>query len=254
MSYKSLALTRVAQKGSKLLRILRVSAYRRAWLQSGVAAGVEHTRVLQRLQGIATIVDVGANRGQFSLVARSVYPDARIFAFEPLAGAVKVWRRVFADDNAAILTNAALGPIDGQAEIHISARDDSSSLLAITSKQSEIFPGTEEAGIEQIEICRLAHVLSRADLKGPALLKIDVQGFEIQVLEGCEDLLTEFSWVYVECSFIELYKDQSLAGDVICWLRARGFDIAGAYNTYVDDCGRAIQADLLFCRQGWAGS
>jgi Methyltransferase FkbM domain len=58
-------------------------------------------------------------------------------------------------------------------------------------------------------------VLDRKDIEKPALLKLGVQGFERQALEGCRSLLSIFSYVYAECSFVELYAGQSLAHEVI---------------------------------------
>ena len=79
-----------------------------------------------------------------------------------------------------------------------------------------------------------------------ALLKIDVQGFEMEVLKGCNSMLDYFSWVYVECSFIELYEGQALANEVIDYLHTHGFKLAGIYNMSYDRSGIAIQADFLF--------
>ncbi|MHB8311541.1 MAG: FkbM family methyltransferase [Metallibacterium sp.] len=80
------------------------------------------------------------------------------------------------------------------------------------------------------------------------MLKLDVQGYELQALRGCETLLEAFAWVYCECSFVELYAGQALADAVIAWLRARGFGLLGAYNMANDRDGRVVQADFLFGR------
>ena len=76
----------------------------------------------------------------------------------------------------------------------------------------------------------------------------DVQGFELQALAGCEDVLERFAWVYVECSFMELYAGQAFADAVIAWLRERGLRLAGVYNMAYDGEGHAVQADFLFGR------
>jgi len=87
------------------------------------------------------------------------------------------------------------------------------------------------------------------EIVSPALLKLDVQGYELSALRGCEDLLQAFAWVYVERSFMELYKGQALADDVIAWLRERGYNLSGVYNMAYDRNGRAVQADFLFSRR-----
>jgi len=228
----------------KLLAILKASPYRRA-LAKGAAAGVEHEKVLRNLQCNA-VVDVGANRGQFSLVARRCYPEASIFAFEPLHAPAETFRKVFSGDGRIKLFPAAIGPVAGDMTIHVSQRDDSSSLLPISKAQDRLFPGTAEARTETISAGRLADFIGADQITATALLKLDVQGFELSVLQGCEELLSRFEWLYVECSFVELYEGQALADEVIDWLRARGFPLAGVYNMAYDANGRAIQADFLF--------
>jgi FkbM family methyltransferase len=236
-------------KARKLAGILAVPAWREALRRHRVAAGVEHIRVLRNLGPLRTVVDVGANRGQFALAARHVFPHARIVSFEPLAGPEALWRAVFAGDARATLINAAVGPEAGEAEIHLSARDDSSSLLPITARQNALFPGTAEAGTATIRVMRLADALSAADIEPPALLKLDVQGFELQALAGCEDVLNRFEWVYVECSFMELYAGQAFADEVIAWLRERSFLLRGVFNMTYEANGCALQADFLFGRR-----
>ena len=73
----------MAKKCSKFLSI--VVKKDPLWLKGlsrGVAAGIEHTAVLRNLT-CETVVDVGANRGQFALAARHYFPNAEIFSFEP---------------------------------------------------------------------------------------------------------------------------------------------------------------------------
>jgi FkbM family methyltransferase len=241
-------MTALAAKARKLAGILAVPAWRAVLRRHRVAAGVEHARVLRNLGPVQTVVDIGANRGQFALAARHCFADARIVSFEPLAGPAALWRTVLAGDARATLVEAAVGPQAGEAQIHVSARDDSSSLLPITARQAELFPGTAEAGTTTIRVLRLADALPAAEIAAPALLKLDVQGFELQALAGCEEVLERFDWVYAECSFQELYAGQSFADEVIAWLRERGLRLAGVYHMAYDDRGRAVQADFLFGR------
>jgi len=80
-----------------------------------------------------------------------------------------------------------------------------------------------------------------------ALLKIDVQGFELQVLHGAGGSLKLFDAVYVECSFIELYEGQALADAVESYLRIHGFQLAAMENVILQGV-KPIQADLMFLR------
>jgi FkbM family methyltransferase len=234
---------------AKLLKAGRTLGGRDAlWahaLIQGVAPGLEHVTLLCRLRPLV-VVDIGANRGQFTLAVRHASPAALVWAFEPLPQAAAIFRKLFVKDDNVRLFPVAVGRDAGEAIIHVSARDDSSSLLPITTRQDELFPGTAEASTQTVRVVRLGDCLNAENLHAPALLKLDVQGFELGTLQGCESLLHKFSWVYVECSFVELYVGQVLADEVIAWLRERRFVVMGVYNMTYDAQGRAIQADFLF--------
>ena len=95
-----------------------------------VLAGTEHRHVFKT--NLETVVDIGANRGQFALAVRRWAPKARIVSFEPLNDAANTFRNVFKKDSGVILHQAAIGPQAGEATIHVTAADDSSSLLPIS--------------------------------------------------------------------------------------------------------------------------
>jgi FkbM family methyltransferase len=206
--------------------------FRRVLFSHGVAAAPEHRHIMA--PELSTVVDIGCNRGQFSLAARRWVPGANVFAFEPLAGPAAVFCKVFADDNQIRFFQTAVGPQAGKTTIHVSGADDSSSLLPISGLQQRLYPGTGEVGTETIRVGRLSDFVTAEDIKAPSLLKLDVQGFELEALRGCEDLLDRFSQVYVECSFLELYTGQALAHEVIAWLAGRSFVLKGIYNMSYD--------------------
>lgn len=232
----------------KLIATLISWRFIKALLFYKVLAGSEHRYVLSLKFSI--IVDIGANRGQFSLAARQYCPDAIVIAFEPLIKPAAVFHKVFSGDRHVRLHNVAISEEEGRLEMHVSKRDDSSSLLPIAQAQEDLYPGTEEVSILNVNVGPLRKYIASPELNGKALLKIDVQGYEYQVLIGCHDLINRFSYVYCEASFVELYRNQKLAKDVIEWMEANGFFLAGAYNfSYSKKSGQAIQADLLFKRQ-----
>ena len=230
-------------RADKLAKVLQSRRLVSALLRFGVLAGVEHRAVFS--SDLATVVDIGANRGQFALAAREYAPQARIISFEPLPGPAAIFRRVFARDPMVTLHEKAVGPKSGEADIHVAAADDSSSLLPM-ALQTSLFPGSGECGTAQIRVARLADCLSCDEIRPPALLKLDVQGYELQALRGCEELLDRSTWIYAECSFVELYAGQALADEVIAWLRDRNFFLSGVYNVYYGPEGKAVQGDFLF--------
>ena len=233
----------------KALRLAGDPYYRRA-LRLGVGAAIEHEPMLLTLAnfGVRTVLDVGANIGQFTLVSRRVFPDARVIAFEPLAAECERFLAVHAGDLQVKLVRAALGPERAELAMHVAGARDSSSLLPITATQAHLFPGTAETHRESVQVLPLVEAVSDAELTGPLLLKIDVQGFELQVLEACAPVLNRVEFVYVECSFVELYVGQAMAGEVVAWLQKRGFALTGIGSLTQGPSGVGVQADFLFRR------
>ena len=113
-----------------------------------------------------------------------------------------------------------------------------------------IFPGTGEFATADVRVGLLEEFVETDELRSPAMLKLDVQGFEYEALIGCESMLPRFNWLYCECSFVELYTGQKLAWEVIDWLAAKGFRLEGIFNPSYDLNGQTIQADFLFRRSG----
>jgi FkbM family methyltransferase len=237
------AIADLVRRTHKLLHLFADRRFR-AGLRHGVGATIEHAGALAG-RDFASVVDVGANRGQFTLFAAGLYPQARIFAFEPLPGPYAVLARIAAGRVRIQTFRAAIGPRAATASIHLLHPDDCSSLLAPSRRQTAVFPQTRPAGTLPVDIAPLHAFVGPGDLCAPALLKLDVQGFELAALEGCASLLDRFAAVYVECSFVPLYVDQPLADEVLAQLRAQGFRLTGIYNLVHDRDGRAVQADCL---------
>jgi FkbM family methyltransferase len=208
---------------------------------------MEHKQLLRHLT-CKTIVDIGANRGQFALAAHALVPEATIFSFEPLSAPARKFRQLFDGNRRVRFHQFAVGPIRSTAEIHVSQCDDSSSLLPMGELQEKIYPGTAEIRVEKVQVVTLSDVLSAADIESPALLKLDVQGYELETLKGCLDLLHCFTYAYVECSFVEFYRGQAFADDIVAFLQGQDFGLAGIYNLSYDSSGQALQGDFFFRR------
>jgi FkbM family methyltransferase len=217
-------------------------------LRKGVGASLEHTESFSSYE-FTTVVDVGANKGQFSLFMRSFFPKAAIIAFEPLPGPAEKFHWIFSGEADVVLHRCALGAANERAQIHVTEHDDSSSLLAVTSQQLDAY-GTREVGTVDIEVRRLDSVLARDNIIRPALLKIDVQGFEDQVLYGCGSLLECFDLIYVEASYVELYANQVMINEVAEILWKAGYRLRGIFNQSVNSANQPLQADFLFGRIG----
>jgi hypothetical protein len=112
-------------------------------LRLGVAPSIEHRKLLSQID-CDFILDVGGNRGQFSLISRMVKPGLPIVAFEPIPTEAEIFRKALSGKNVH-LHQTALGDKAGEAEIHLSRSADSSSLLPIGETQRKLFRDTWKA-------------------------------------------------------------------------------------------------------------
>lgn len=214
------------------------------FLLNAVAPTIDHSKPLSGLR-VVKIIDVGANRGQFALFARTTWPSADILCFEPLPEPCGMLRRLFANANVEI-RQIALSDATGTMPMYVTKSDDSSSLLQIGTNQKRLSNTVVDHIEETISVDTLDNALSNLPLPIGTLLKIDVQGNEAQVLRGAVTALPTLSWVYVECSFQELYVGQSLASAIIVFMDQNGFELSGVFNQTFDTKIGAIQADFLF--------
>lgn len=230
---------------AKLFRILKVSEYRK-YLSSGVAAAIEHDDMVKNLL-IKCVFDVGANVGQFSLVVLRHHSNCEIHAFEPLNTAAEKYESNFGELENVHIHQCALGEKEERAQINISGHDDSSSLLPITEEQVSEYPGTQKVGVQNVAVVPIRQFVHQVTAE-PALLKIDVQGYEMQVLSDMQSIKNVFQWIYVEVSFKEYYEGQPLATEVVNHVLSKGYCIFGIYNCVYTNAGICSQADILFKR------
>lgn len=241
----------VLEKLGKLWRLIRISSYRRA-LRYGTAAAVEHDLLIAGLQ-IGTLIDVGANKGQFSLLVREHHTAAAIYAVEPLAESGDIYSAHFASDDKVTLLRCAAGSRQDSQTINISGRADSSSMLPITAAQESAFPGTAQTGTRTVPVEPLDSLIDAGAVASPLLIKLDIQGYELEALKGMPRLMAKADYIYMELSFTALYADQPLASDVVSWLSVRGFDLAIVNGVTRSRAGIPVQADVLFMRRAVRG-
>jgi FkbM family methyltransferase len=237
------------RKARKLRRLLIVPAYRHVLFAWRVAATVEHEGQ-PFAESYATVIDVGSNRGQFAVFARHRWPKARVLCFEPLPGPRQVLTRVAHELGNVKVFPYALGNEGGERSMHVARSDDSSSFLAATPRQLEAFPDTREVEEQVVEVRRLENLISEEDVSPPVLMKIDVQGAELDVLRGASGLLGRVREILVECSLVELYTGQPLLDDTILFAREQGFRLSGLSAPSRASDGTPLQCDVLFSRVG----
>lgn len=137
----------------------------------------------------------------------------------------------------------ALGAKQRQQKIYVTKHDDSSSLLK-PFLISNYFFGAKALYEFNIKVDRGENFISKKPA-GNTLLKIDVQGYELEVIKGFSNKIGCFNYIFVELSGVELYSGQSLYSHIINHLTKKGFSLISKTNEiFFKD--KFIQADYLF--------
>lgn len=180
------------------------------------------------------IIDIGANSGEFALLARAAFPTARIISFEPQPEAFAALTKTMRKDAHFQSFQVALGEEESTAIMHVSAFSPSSSFM-VQSPDSVAL----EMKIEKLD--RYENLISITDT---TILKLDVEGYELAILKGAELFIRKSDYIYIECrttdpigcTFSEIYD----------FLIQRGWQYQGAYDAVYSKKGQLQYFDALF--------
>jgi FkbM family methyltransferase len=205
---------------------------------------------LLRQRRLETVIDVGANVGQFALNMRHADYLGRIVSFEPMPIEHATLAARAADDPRWIVPAAvALSDTEGTTEIHIAGNSISSSILPMGDLHLSTAPRSGEVGTIKVPTARLDQVLPEIAPDGPLFLKLDVQGYEAVVLAGTTRIIDRVAGIKTEMSFAELYDGQVLFDQLHASIRDLGFELwdvtPGLRN---QDTGRLLQCDAVYLR------
>lgn len=198
---------------------------------------------------IKTVLDIGANTGQFARTIMAVLPDVHIYAFEPLPDCFQQLQAHLGQAQKFTAFNVGLGEQSGKLSFERNVYSPSSSFLKMTEQHREAFPYTRDSHQVTVKVECLDDLAKNLMITEPLLIKIDVQGYELHVLRGGEQTIKRARMLIVETSFETLYEKQPLFDDVYCLLRNWGFAYVGALDQLIHpQTGRVLQADSMFVR------
>ena len=218
---------------------LEVSRYR--------PAGARRNALLAK-HGIDTVLDVGANEGQYGLELREFGYRGKIVSFEPLSEAYETLIANSRSDPDWDCHRVALGDTETRSLIGVASNLASSSLLPMLEAHHDAAPGVSMTGSEEVEVRTLDSL--DLELTGPTLLKLDVQGYEDRVLRGAEMLLSDVALIECEVSLEPLYESQLTFLPMLELLRDSGFQVLRLEPGIRDNGGRGaiVQYDAIAAR------
>ena len=208
-------------------------------------AGLQHF-------GIDTVLDIGANTGQFGAELREAGYRGRLVSFEPLSRAWEALNaRARRDVDWSVHERGAIGDFDGEIEINVAANSVSSSVLPILEAHTGAAPGSAYVASEKVPMRCLDSVAGQYLVPGSRyLIKIDTQGFESQVLDGGSSTLAGAQGLLCELSLLPLYEGQQLWLDMIRRIEGEGFILWALQKGFTDArSGRTLQVNAIFFRE-----
>ncbi len=221
LSNPLLLLERAGQVAASRLRLRRLRGTPARFLDVGHVDSLELLELL-RPEAPKIIYDIGANVGTWTLLAKAVFPVAEVQAFEPLKKHVAGFKKNTDALKDVHLHQTALGPTKGNQALQIASFSDASSLLEIGARMHEQYQ-IQKSGEEIVPVERLDDYVLRHNLPPPDLIKLDVQGYELEVLRGGLDCLHRARAVITEVSFVEYYSKQCLFADVVEFMARQNF-------------------------------
>jgi FkbM family methyltransferase len=221
-----------------LARLSEDDRYRRGMLSMSASL------VNMRRNGFAPagIIDAGAYRGDWSRMARGIFPGVPILMLEANPEKEPILSAAAKEIGAATCRIALLGPQPADSVPFHLLETGSSVLPENTSLPRSL---------AQLPMTTLDAVLQNGNpLSRPYFLKLDVQGFELEVLRGAGRILAETEAVLLEVSLLEYNQGAPLFAEVVAFMQSRGFvayDVCGFYRRESDHA--LYMLDLLFVRE-----
>lgn len=235
----------------------RINRLLRSWVGYEIVAyNLQRQHVIRKRKlltdlRVATVLDVGANRGQFARQLREEGYAGTILSFEPNPESFKVLAERMADDPNWRGFNVAIGECDGEAVLNVTDISEVCSLLPATGAATTAAWRTGRAvTVSKRSLDSLLPELLDPTA-GAAYLKLDIQGYEAAALDGAIQSLKRFVAIEMEMSTIPLYEGESLFPSLVVRMAEAGFELFSLDTVLVDyNKGRVLQVEGLFVSRG----
>ena len=211
-----------------------------------VDAYSEQRRILG--ERVGTVFEVGAADGRDSLRYAEMFPNAKVFAFEPVPESFAQLTAKTAACPRIIGFNVAIADQPGNAEFHLSNWIDASSLLKPKATGSTFDAYQASSRSIKVKVDTLDAVCRREGVEHIDLLKMDAQGAELRILEGASEMFARgaVDAVYAEVHFMESYEGAARFDQLMGWMLGRGLLFHSLYDINYNHRGQMTWCDALF--------
>jgi FkbM family methyltransferase len=205
--------------------------------------------LLERLR-IDCVLDVGAFTGTYGRMLRELGFRGRIVSFEPASESFGALAREAAADRDWEARHAGVGSAAGTMELHLSGSAGSNSFLAANDYALAEMPRVfRQRGVETVAVTTVDAVFDDATRGATSVfLKIDTQGFDLEVIRGAATSLERIVALQVELPLRPTYEGQPGYLELLGDLAARRFEPVQLYATYRDSAGRIVECDCVLIR------
>jgi FkbM family methyltransferase len=236
----------------QLHRILQQSGWEVRRLQN-TTTEFQAVRDVLRETRIDIVLDVGANIGQYGDLVLDTGFCGKLISFEaiPSVHARLAQHANRRSESWIVAPCCALGSVRGEAIINLAGNTVSSSLLPMRQEHVDALPQSAYVASQAVPVERLDEFAPKLlPPDGQLMLKVDTQGYELEVLRGATGLLPRTSALQVELSLVPLYQGAPTAVEAITFLDSLGFEVFSIVPGFKDRrSGRLLQADGIFVRR-----
>lgn len=196
---------------------------------------------------IKNIIDVGANVGQFGIDIRRYGFDGQIISYEPVQETFKTLSRTAQKYQPWKVFQLGLGADESEKTINVSGNAGlSSSILKMGTMHLNNFPDSATISSEKITITTIDQQLKFLGIPPQeVMLKLDVQGYESEVLKGASKSLPKIPLCYLEVSLSPLYEDEITFLPILMELSCYGHEVIDIFRGTKTKVGQLLQIDIL---------
>lgn len=198
---------------------------------------------------IRSILDIGANIGEFTSIFSELFPEAEIHAFEPLPDCYEKLEKRTENLKNIKTYNLGLGCRDGELKLHRSSWHPASSFRKMGDLHKQNYPHSSESNDILVGIRRLEDIMKEEELNNDIFIKMDVQGFEDEVIKGGLSIFNKTKVIVVESSFQKLYENEPMFDGIYALLKPLGFEFRGSLKQSISSKdGSFLQGDCIFIK------